>query len=167
MGDNFYKISTKSKQYLHELLSDYSKIGRNENNGIDRVALTHADKQGRDYFIKLLKENNFDVKIDNIGNIFGLINFDNSNNYILSGSHIDSQPNGGNFDGIFGVINAFVAVKEISEKVKKDNLKTKSNLAVVSWTNEEGARFQPSILGSSVYTGQIALDKAYEILDTN
>ena len=79
--DNFYKISTKSKQYLHELLSDYSKIGRNENNGIDRVALTHADKQGRDYFIKLLKENNFDVKIDNIGNIFGLINFDNSNNY--------------------------------------------------------------------------------------
>ena len=167
MGDNFYKISTRSKQYLHELLSDYSKIGRNENNGIDRVALTHADKQGRDYFIKLLKENNFDVKIDNIGNIFGLINFDNSNNYILSGSHIDSQPNGGNFDGIFGVINAFVAVKEISEKVKKNNLKTKSNLAVVSWTNEEGARFQPSILGSSVYTGQIALDKAYEILDTN
>ena len=52
----FIKISTRSKQYLHELLSDYSKIGRNENNGIDRVALTHADKQGRDYFIKLLKK---------------------------------------------------------------------------------------------------------------
>ena len=60
------------------------KEWKKENNGIDRV-FTHADKQGRDYFIKLLKENNFDVKIDNIGNIFGLINFDNSNNYILSG----------------------------------------------------------------------------------
>ena len=161
------KISEKSKKYLHDLLNNYSKIGRNENNGIDRVALTQADKQGRDYFIKLLKENNFDVKIDNIGNIFGYINFDNNNNYILSGSHIDSQPNGGNFDGILGVINAFVAVKEIAELVKKNNLKTRFNLAVVSWTNEEGARFQPSILGSSVYTGQIALEKAYAVLDSN
>lgn len=161
------KISENSKKYLHNILNDYSKIGRNENNGIDRVALTKGDKEGRDYFIKLLKENNFDVKIDNIGNIFGLVNFDNSKNYILSGSHIDSQPNGGNFDGIYGVINAFVAIKEISEKVKKNNLKTKSNLAVVSWTNEEGARFQPSILGSGVYTGQIALEKAYGVLDSN
>tara|TARA_B100001057_G_scaffold316648_2_gene316781 strand:+ start:3944 stop:5194 length:1251 start_codon:yes stop_codon:yes gene_type:complete len=161
------KISENSKKYLHNILNNYSKIGRNENNGIDRVALTKGDKEGRDYFIELLKENNFDVKIDNIGNIFGLVNFDNSNNYILSGSHIDSQPNGGNFDGIYGVINAFVAIKEIAEKVKKNNLKTKSNLAVVSWTNEEGARFQPSILGSGVYTGQIALEKAYGILDSN
>ena len=60
------KISEKSKKYLHDLLNNYSKIGRNENNGIDRVALTQADKQGRDYFIKLLKENNFDVKIDDM-----------------------------------------------------------------------------------------------------
>ena len=57
------KISENSKKYLHNILNDYSKIGRNENNGIDRVALTKGDKEGRDYFIKLLKENNFDVKI--------------------------------------------------------------------------------------------------------
>ena len=113
------KVSEKSKKYLLNILDNYSKIGVNENKGIDRVALTQEDKQGRDYFIELLKENNFDVKIDNIGNIFGLINFDNSHSYILSGSHIDSQPNGGNYDGIFGVINAFVAVKEIAENVKK------------------------------------------------
>ena len=59
------KISENSKKYLHNILNDYSKIGRNENNGIDRVALTKGDKEGRDYFIKLLKENNFDVKIPN------------------------------------------------------------------------------------------------------
>ena len=162
------QISVQSKNYLHTLLKNYSKIGNNENNGIDRVALTREDKKGRDYFIELLKANNFEIKIDSIGNIFGLMNFnDNNNNYILSGSHIDSQPNGGNYDGIFGVLNAFVAIKEISEIVKKRNLKTKSNMAVVSWTNEEGARFQPSILGSSVYTGQLGLDEAYNILDSN
>ena len=61
------KISEKSKKYLHDLLNNYSKIGRNENNGIDRVALTQADKQGRDYFIKLLKENNFKTHIETSG----------------------------------------------------------------------------------------------------
>ena len=100
------KISAQSKNYLHTLLKNYSKIGNNENNGIDRVALTSEDKKGRDYFIELLKANNFEIKIDSIGNIFGLMNFNDNNNYILSGSHIDSQPNGGNYDGIFGVLNA-------------------------------------------------------------
>lgn len=161
------RISTQSKIDLHKLLSDYSKIGRNKNNGIDRVALTKGDKEGRDYFIKLLEENNFEVKVDEIGNIFGLITFNGENKFILSGSHIDSQPNGGNYDGIFGVLNAFTAIKELATVFKKEGLKSKYNLAVVSWTNEEGARFQPSVLGSSVYTGRVNINEAYEILDSN
>ena len=161
------QISSQSKKELHSLLANYKKIGKNINDGIDRVALTKGDKEGRDYFIKLLKENNFEVKIDSIGNIFGLITFNKENEFILSGSHIDSQPNGGNFDGIFGVLNAFTVIKELVNTFKKKGLSSKYNLAVVSWTNEEGARFQPSILGSSVYTGKIDINDAYKIIDSN
>lgn len=161
------QISSQSKKELHSLLANYKKIGKNINDGIDRVALTKGDKEGRDYFIKLLKENNFEVKIDNIGNIFGLITFNKENEFILSGSHIDSQPNGGNFDGILGVLNAFTVIKELVNTFKKKGLRSKYNLAVVSWTNEEGARFQPSILGSSVYTGKIDINDAYKIIDSN
>ena len=161
------QISTQSKKELHNLLANYKKIGKNINDGIDRVALTMGDKEGRDYFIKLLKENNFEVKIDNIGNIFGLITFNKENEFILSGSHIDSQPNGGNFDGILGVLNAFTAIKELANTFKREGLRSKYNLAVVSWTNEEGARFQPSILGSSVYSGKIDINDAYKIIDSN
>mgnify|MGYP001197775342 FL=1 len=161
------QISTQSKKELHNLLANYKKIGKNINDGIDRVALTKGDKEGRDYFIKLLKENDFEVKIDNIGNIFGLITFNKENEFILSGSHIDSQPNGGNFDGILGVLNAFTAIKELANTFKREGLRSKYNLAVVSWTNEEGARFQPSILGSSVYSGKIDINDAYKIIDSN
>lgn len=161
------QISSQSKKELHSLLANYKKIGKNINDGIDRVALTKGDKEGRDYFIKLLKENNFEVKIDSIGNIFGLITFNKENEFILSGSHIDSQPNGGNFDGILGVLNAFTVIKELVNTFKKEGLRSKYNLAVVSWTNEEGARFQPSILGSSVYTGKIDINDAYKITDSN
>lgn len=161
------QISSQSKKELHSLLANYKKIGKNINDGIDRVALTKGDKEGRDYFIKLLKENNFEVKIDSIGNIFGLITFNKENEFILSGSHIDSQPNGGNFDGILGVLNAFTVIKELVNTFKKEGLRSKYNLAVVSWTNEEGARFQPSILGSSVYTGKIDINDAYKIIDSN
>ena len=161
------QISSQSKKELHSLLANYKKIGKNINDCIDRVALTKGDKEGRDYFIKLLKENNFEVKIDSIGNIFGLITFNKENEFILSGSHIDSQPNGGNFDGIFGVLNAFTVIKELVNTFKKKGLRSKYNLAVVSWTNEEGARFQPSILGSSVYTGKIDINDAYKIIDSN
>ena len=161
------QISSQSKKELHSLLANYKKIGKNINDGIDRVALTMGDKEGRDYFIKLLKENNFEVKIDNIGNIFGLITFNKENEFILSGSHIDSQPNGGNFDGILGVLNAFTAIKELANTFKREGLRSKYNLAVVSWTNEEGARFQPSILGSSVYSGKIDINDAYKIIDSN
>lgn len=161
------QISSQSKKELHSLLANYKKIGKNINDGIDRVALTKGDKEGRDYFIKLLKENNFEVKIDSIGNIFGLITFNKENEFILSGSHIDSQPNGGNFDGILGVLNAFTVIKELVNTFKKKGLRSKYNLAVVSWTNEEGARFQPSILGSSVYTGKIDINDAYKIIDSN
>ena len=161
------QISSQSKKELHSLLANYKKIGKNINDGIDRVALTQGDKEGRDYFIKLLKENNFEVKIDSIGNIFGLITFNKENEFILSGSHIDSQPNGGNFDGILGVLNAFIVIKELVNTFKKKGLRSKYNLAIVSWTNEEGARFQPSILGSSVYTGKIDINDAYKIVDSN
>lgn len=161
------QISSQSKKELHSLLANYKKIGKNINDGIDRVALTKGDKEGRDYFIKLLKENNFEVKIDSIGNIFGLITFNKENEFILSGSHIDSQPNGGNFDGILGVLNAFTVIKELVNTFKKKGLRSKYNLAIVSWTNEEGARFQPSILGSSVYTGKIDINDAYKIIDSN
>jgi N-carbamoyl-L-amino-acid hydrolase len=77
---------------------------------------------------------------------------------IMVGSHIDSQPNGGRFDGALGVVSACEAVLAVSERLRVENRSSACNFQVVNWTNEEGARFQPSLLGSSVFAGDSNLN---------
>ncbi len=133
-----------------------SAIGATPDGGVCRLAADAEDGAARDWFVRRLREEGFEVRVDRIGNIFGLARTAAPDApWVLTGSHLDSQPTGGRYDGAYGVVaalHAARAVKRIPGLAR--------NVAVVDWTNEEGARFQPSIMGSGVHTGSVSLETA-------
>ncbi|WP_234707689.1 M20/M25/M40 family metallo-hydrolase, partial [Pseudomonas amygdali] len=129
------------------------------------MAASAEDGRVRDLFRDWLKEHGFEVRVDAIGNLFGLMTFDPQAPYLLCGSHLDSQPSAGRFDGVYGVLAAAVAVSSLARQLRERGEIPACNLAVVNWTNEEGARFQPSLIGSGVFTGALALENAWESRD--
>lgn len=140
----------------------YGKQGK----GVSRLACSPEDGEVRDWFVRWLEKNGFRVIVDPIGNIFGMLDFAGpAAGVVLTGSHLDSQPNGGRFDGAYGVVAAAQAALAIKSKVEAGLLAPRRNLCVVNWTNEEGARFQPSLLGSGVYAGRMKLDDALAVTD--
>ncbi len=147
---------------LWKRLMEMSKIGGTAKGGVCRVALTDEDKQGRDLFIKWAKEAGCNIEIDKIGNIYATRpGKDNSKPSIMIGSHLDSQPTGGKFDGVLGVL----AGLEIMDTLNDLNIVTEIPVEIVSWTNEEGARFSPAMIASGVFSGDFSLDYAYERTD--
>ena len=140
-------------------------IGATENNGVDRQALTPEDKQTRDWMRQWAADNGFEIRVDAIGNMFACLEFVPGAPYVLIGSHLDSQPLGGRFDGAYGVIAALFAALRVKEDVAESGLIPRFNLAAVNWFNEEGGRFAPSIMGSSVYAGLFDLDETLAITD--
>ncbi|MEY9590705.1 N-carbamoyl-L-amino-acid hydrolase [Bradyrhizobium yuanmingense] len=105
-------------------------------------------------------------KIDAIGNQFGVATLaPASADVVLVGSHLDSQPTGGRYDGVYGVLAGLLAVEAVKARCLDKPAAARRNLAVVNWTNEEGARFQPSLTGSSVFTGALSLEDAYACAD--
>jgi N-carbamoyl-L-amino-acid hydrolase len=150
------------------LLSEFSRFGATGTGGVSRLACDQADGLARAHLVDWLKSNEFDVQIDEIGNIFGLWDFGTGDQDLmfLCGSHLDSQPNGGKFDGALGVVTALVVAKSVKAAVLEGNLEPMyGSFAVVAWTSEEGARFQPSLLGSSVFTQKLALQDALQTED--
>src|SRR5690606_6928692 len=99
----------------------------------------------------------FTVQRDAIGNQFGLLELVPGAPYVLTGSHMDSQPTAGRFDGAYGVMAAAHACFRVAEELRAHPSKARFNLAVVNWFNEEGSRFKPSMMGSSVFTGKMPL----------
>ena len=140
-------------------------IGATDNNGVDRQALTQEDKQTRDWMRGWATDKGFDVRVDAIGNMFACLEFVPDAPYVLIGSHLDSQPLGGRFDGAYGVIAALFAALRVKEELAESGLQPTYNLAVVNWFNEEGGRFAPSIMGSSVYAGLFDLDEMLAVRD--
>jgi beta-ureidopropionase / N-carbamoyl-L-amino-acid hydrolase len=109
-----------------------------------------------------MKELGFTVSVDEIGNIFGLLNLaGESAPLVLTGSHIDSQPRGGCFDGAYGVIAGLDAAVAVRDRLAKQSKASLANLGVVAWMGEEGARFRP-LMGSRVYTGARTLQSALD-----
>jgi N-carbamoyl-L-amino-acid hydrolase len=150
---------------FHEMFSQSAAFGR-RGKGVSRVACSREDGQARDWLVNWLNAKGFKVIVDPIGNIFGLLEIAGPDApVVLTGSHLDSQPNGGRFDGTYGVVAAAQAVLAIAGAVTAGKLKPTANLCVVNWTNEEGARFQPSLLGSGVFTGVIALEDGLAVTD--
>ncbi len=143
-------------------LTEMAQIGATANGGVCRVALTDEDKRGRDLFVAWCRDAGCTISVDPIGNIFARRpGVDNTLPPVLAGSHLDSQPTGGRFDGVYGVL----AGLEVVETLNDHGVTTNAPLEIVAWTNEEGARFAPALTGSGVFTGVFNLKSTLQIKD--
>ncbi len=159
--DNFSSLRING-QRLWQSLMDMAQIGATRKGGCNRQTLTDEDKQGRDLFIDWCREIGCDVTIDAIGNLFARrAGSNDSLPPILTGSHLDTQPTGGKFDGVYGVL----AGLEVLRTLEENQIRTQSPLEVAVWTNEEGSRFAPALLGSGVWSGAFEIEDAYAITD--
>jgi N-carbamoyl-L-amino-acid hydrolase len=141
-----------------------AEIGKTPAGGVQRLTLSDEDKQARDLFVKWLKELDLEVIVDDMGNIFGKrAGKNNDLPPVVSGSHVDSQPKGGRFDGILGVMGPLEVIRTLHE----NNIETERPIVVVDWTNEEGSRFAPAMLASGVWAGALEKDWAYNRTDIN
>jgi N-carbamoyl-L-amino-acid hydrolase len=146
---------------LDRLFTAVSTHGATPAGGVHRPAATAADGAARDWLAGWLREAGLTVKIDPIGNMFGVLEWAGPDApSVMVGSHIDSQPNGGCYDGAYGVVAACTAVQAVRQTAVARGVRPLCNLVIVNWTNEEGARFQPSLMGSGVYAGQLGLADA-------
>ncbi len=151
-----------------DFLSDFhhvATLGATPHHGVDRQAATAEDAQSRAWFSKWVADAGYTLHIDGIGNMFGLIEWTPGAPYVLVGSHLDSQPLGGRFDGAYGVLAALHAARNVDELVTTRGTVPPFNLAVVNWFNEEGGRFPPSVMGSSVFAGLFEQEKMLDTTD--
>ena len=132
-----------------------AEIGATPKGGSCRVALSDEDKKGRDCFVEWCKQAGCEITIDNMGNIFARRKGkDEVLPAVAAGSHLDTQPHGGKFDGVYGVLAGLEVVRAMNDH----GLETCAPIEVVVWTNEEGARFAPAMLASAVFAGVFDLD---------
>ncbi|NEI71609.1 hydantoinase/carbamoylase family amidase [Rhizobium lusitanum] len=137
-------------------IHETAAIGGTEKGGVRRLTLTDLDRQARDWLAERCRALGCDLTIDEVGNMFACLpGTDPSLPPIAMGSHLDTQPTGGKFDGIFGVLSGL----EVLRSLKASGYRTRHPILLVNWTNEEGARFSPAMLGSGVYAG--LFDRAY------
>jgi N-carbamoyl-L-amino-acid hydrolase len=142
---------------LWRSLMDLARIGATAKGGVRRITLTDVDRDGRDLFCQWAREAGCSVSVDAIGNIFARrAGTDSAADPVAIGSHLDSQPSGGKFDGAYGVM----AGLEILRTLDDAGIRTRAPLEVVSWTNEEGSRFVPTMMGSGVFAGVHTLESA-------
>jgi N-carbamoyl-L-amino-acid hydrolase len=141
-----------------------ANFGHTSKGGICRLTLSDEDRQVRDWFVKACKSLGCTVTIDEMGNIFARRSGkDNSLPPIAMGSHLDTQPSGGKFDGITGVLSGL----EVLHTLNDDSYITKAPLELIDWTNEEGTRFNPPMLASGVFASVFDRDFAYSRADRN
>ena len=144
-------------QRLWDSLMELARIGATPKGGVCRLALTELDGQGRDLFVRWAKAAGCSVRVDAIGNIFARrVGRDNALPPIVTGSHIDTQPTGGKFDGNYGVLAGLEVLRSLNDA----GIETEAPLEVVVWTNEEGSRFVPVMMGSGVFAGAFTLEHA-------
>jgi N-carbamoyl-L-amino-acid hydrolase len=142
-----------------------SAIGATPRGGVDRQALSEHDAEARAWLAESFRAAGMRVHVDQIGNLFGAYEWIPGAPVVLTGSHLDSQPTGGRFDGAYGVLASLEAARRLDAERKAGTFRPQLNLAVVDWTNEEGARFQPAVMGSSVYSGDLDLPTALASTD--
>ena len=148
---------------LWDALMELAQIGATAKGGVCRLALTDLDRQGRDLVTGWARKEGMTVTVDQIGNVFmRRPGRDNSLAPVVTGSHIDTQPTGGKFDGNYGVL----AGLEVIRTLNQHGIATDAPLEVVIWTNEEGSRFVPVMMGSGVFCGAFSLAHAYAATDT-
>ncbi len=148
---------------LWQSLMDLARIGATPKGGVCRIALTDLDRQGRDLFVQWAKDAGCSIRVDAIGNIFARrTGQDESLPPVMTGSHIDTQPTGGKFDGNYGVLAGIEVVRTLNDH----GIETEAPIEVAFWTNEEGSRFVPVMMGSGVFAKAFTLEHAYAATDT-
>ena len=151
-------------QRLWESLMEMAKIGATEKGGVCRLALTDLCKQSRDLFIKWCEEAGCTIKIDKMGNIFARrAGRNNDLAPVLTGSHLDSQPTGGRFDGVYGVLSGLEVLRSMNDL----GIETERPFEVAVWTNEEGSRFAPAMVASGVFAGVYDLEYGLSRADSD
>jgi N-carbamoyl-L-amino-acid hydrolase len=149
---------------LWHSLMELARIGATEKGGVKRLALTDLDRQGRDLVVQWAKAEGLAVTVDKIGNVFMRREGTNpSLPPVVTGSHIDTQPTGGKFDGNYGVLAGLEVVRTLNER----GIRTEAPIEVAFWTNEEGSRFVPVMMGSGVFCGAFSLETAYAARDVD
>src|SRR5689334_3555384 len=142
--------------------ADMAKLGATPKGGVNRQALSAEDAAARNLLTAWAKARGFAVFTDAIGNLFVRREGTDANaRPVMSGSHMDSQPTGGRFDGMYGVLAAFEALEALEDA----KIKTKRPVIAVAWTNEEGSRFQPGAMGSAVFAGHNRLEDMLAVKD--
>ncbi|MCB4787674.1 Zn-dependent hydrolase [Delftia sp. Lp-1] len=148
---------------LWDSLMELAQIGATPKGGVCRLTLTDLDRQGRDLVTRWAREAGMTVTIDKIGNGFmRRPGRDNSLPPIMTGSHIDTQPTGGKFDGNYGVLAGLEVVRTLNDH----GIETEAPIEVAFWTNEEGSRFVPVMMGSGVFANAFTLEHAYAATDS-
>jgi len=141
---------------LWNSLMEMARNGATEKGGVCRLALTEVDRAGRDLFVRWCEAAGCSVSVDRMGNIFARRpGRDDGLAPVVAGSHLDSQPTGGKFDGAYGVLAALEVIRTLNDA----GIETEAPIEAVCWTNEEGSRFAPAMVGSGVFAG--AFDLAY------
>lgn len=148
--------------YLLQQLRQLGELGADaEAGGRTRIALTDDEKAGRDLLVKWMRELELEVRVDRIGNIFGFLCADlddGSQRPLMIGSHIDTVTNAGALDGCYGVLAGLAVVRAF----RAAGLKPRRTIVVGAFTNEEGIRYQPDMMGSLVYAGGLSIDEALD-----
>jgi beta-ureidopropionase / N-carbamoyl-L-amino-acid hydrolase len=150
-----------SSSHLLGNLDSLAAVGALEGGGCARLALTDEDRAGRDLVVGWMKALGLAVTVDAIGNVIGLREGRETLAPVMTGSHIDTVRTGGRYDGNYGVLAGLEVVRALNEA----NVTTRRPFAVAFFTNEEGARFQPDMMGSLVYAGGLGLSEAYAATD--
>ena len=141
---------------LWRSLMELARIGATPKGGVKRLALTDTDREGRDRFVAWAREAGMDARVDPIGNIFAQRRGTQpGSSPVVIGSHLDSQPSGGKFDGAYGVLAGLEVVRTLNDA----GIATRAPIEVAAWTNEEGSRFVPTMMGSGVFIGAYPLEQ--------
>lgn len=149
---------------LWDSLMEMAKIGPGIAGGNNRQTLTDADNEGRHLFKKWCDDAGLTTGVDTMGNMFATrVGTDPDALPVYMGSHLDTQPTGGKFDGVLGVLGGLEAIRTMNDL----GIKTKHPIVLTNWTNEEGTRFAPAMLASGVFTGRHTQDWAYDRIDAD
>src|SRR5437867_12023237 len=160
MSDRAPRIDRKR---LEQSIDDLGRIGETPRGGLTRLALTDEDKRGRDWMVRWMREAGLRVSVDQMGNIFGERPGTEPLPPVMMGSHVDSVPTGGKYDGQLGVLCGLETIRALDDH----GIRTRHPVTLVIFTNEEGARFQPAMIASGVMAGKIALEDAYNTRDAD
>lgn len=157
-------LTFSNESFLDDFRS-LSAIGATPGGGVERQAGTPEDHQTKKWLTEWLTGQGFEVRLDRIGNQFGMFEFKSGAPYVLLGSHLDSQPLAGRYDGALGVLTGAYAAARVVARAKSDEIEPQFNIAVANWFNEEGGWFKPSLMGSMVFTGKMDVETALAVLD--